>query len=68
MITPNLLRGEKVRLTAEPAVLANLTEIKTAPVILDNIDGNTELQVPLNLPEKVLAETHSVMVKIEIEK
>ncbi|MDD4084023.1 MAG: CdaR family protein [Acidaminococcaceae bacterium] len=59
---------EKVRLTAEPAVLANLTEIKTAPVILDNIDGNTELQVPLNLPEKVLAETHSVMVKIEIEK
>ena len=59
---------EKVKLTADPAVLAGITEIKTAPILLDNIEDDVEMQMPLNLPDKVLAETHSVLVKIQLEK
>jgi YbbR domain-containing protein len=59
---------EKVKLTADPAVLAGLSEIKTAPILLDNIEDDVEMQMPLNLPDKVLAETHSVLVKIQLEK
>lgn len=59
---------EKVKLTAEPAILAGVTEIKTAPILLDNIEDDVEMQMPLNLPDKVLAETHSVLVRIQLEK
>ena len=59
---------EKVKLTADPGVLAGITEIKTAPILLDNIEDDVEMQMPLNLPDKVLAETHSVLVKIQLEK
>ena len=59
---------EKVKLTADPAVLAGITEIKTAPILLDNIEDDVEMQMPLSLPDKVLAETHSVLVKIQLEK
>lgn len=59
---------EKVKLTAEPAVLAGISDIKTAPILLDNIDSDVEVQLPLSIPDKVLAETHSVLVKIKVEK
>ena len=59
---------EKVKLTADPGVLAGITEIKTAPILLDNIEDDVEMQMPLSLPDKVLAETHSVLVKIQLEK
>lgn len=59
---------EKIKLTADPAVLAGITEIKTAPILLDNIEEDVEMQMPLSLPDKVLAETHSVLVKIQLEK
>lgn len=59
---------EKIKITAEPSLLANIKEIKTAPVNLDNLESAVELQMPLDVPEKALAETHSVLVKIEIER
>ncbi|HIU63433.1 MAG TPA: hypothetical protein IAB06_00115 [Candidatus Avacidaminococcus intestinavium] len=57
-----------IKITAEPAMLAELKEIKTGAVNLDNISGDVELQMPLDIPEKALVETHSALVKIEIER
>lgn len=59
---------EAVKLTAEPAVLGNMTEVETAPIILDKLEGDIELQMPLNLPEKVLADAHTVLVNITFER
>ncbi len=62
-VTPNM-----VKLTAEPSLLANILEIKSAPIVLENITGDVELKVPLNIPDKVLADTHSTLVEIKLKK
>ena len=62
-VTPNV-----VKLTAEPSILANITELKTAPVVLDKLTGDIEVQMPLSIPEQVLADTHNVMVNIKLKK
>lgn len=59
---------QTVKLTAEPGLLANITEIKTAPVVLDKLSGDLEMQMPLSIPEKVLADTHNVLVNIKLKR
>lgn len=58
---------QTVRLTADPKVLGELKEIKTAPIVLDNITSNVELNMPLQIPDKVLADTHNVIVEITVK-
>lgn len=58
---------QTVRLTADPKVLGELREIKTAPIVLDNITSNVELNMPLQIPDKVLADTHNVIVEITVK-
>jgi len=62
------LTPDTVKLTAEPQVLGHLTEIKTAPVVLDRITGDVELKTPLQIPDNILADTHNVIVDIKIRK
>lgn len=57
-----------VKLTAEPSLLANLTEIKTAPIVLEKVTGDVELKVPLQVPDKVIADEHNAMVEIKLKK
>jgi YbbR domain-containing protein len=57
-----------VRLTADPKVLGQIKEIKTAPITLNNITSNVELNMPLQIPDNVMAETHSVKVEITVKK
>ena len=59
---------DKVKLTAEPAILSKIAELKTAPVVLDKLTGDIEVQMPLSIPEQVLADTHNVMVNIKLKK
>jgi YbbR domain-containing protein len=59
---------DKVKLTAEPGVLANIHSIKMAPVVLDKITGDVELKMPLKIPDNVLADTHNAIVEIKIKK
>ena len=59
---------EMVKLTAEPHLLSKLGVIKTAPVVLDKLTKSVELKMPLNIPDKVLAETHNVIVEIKLKK
>ena len=56
-----------MRLTADPKVLGELKEIKPAPIVLDNITSNVELNMPLQIPDKVLADTHNVIVEITVK-
>ena len=58
---------QTVRLTADPKVLGELKEIKTALIVLDNITSNVELNMPLQIPDKVLADTHNVIVEITVK-
>jgi len=62
-VTPNM-----VKLTAEPSLLANIVEIKSAPIVLEKLTGDVELKVPLNIPDKVLADTHNALVEIKLKK
>jgi len=62
-VTPNM-----VKLTAEPSLLANIVEIKSAPIVLEKLTGDVELKVPLKIPDKVLADTHSTLVEIKLKK
>lgn len=62
-ITPN-----SVRLTAEPKVLGGIKEIQTAPIVLNNITSDVELKMPLQIPDQVLADQHSVIVEITLQK
>jgi YbbR domain-containing protein len=62
-ITPS-----SVKLTADPKVLGQITEIQTAPIVLDNISDSVELKMPLQIPDQVMAETHSVIVEITVKK
>ena len=39
----------------------------TAPIVLDNIRSNVELNMPLQIPDKVLADTHNVIVEITVK-
>lgn len=57
-----------VKLTAEPKLLGHLNEIKTAPIVLEKITGDVELKMPLQIPDKVLADIHNVMVEIKLKK
>jgi YbbR domain-containing protein len=57
-----------VRLTADPKVLGQLKEIKTAPIMLNNLTSSVELNMPLQIPDKVMADVHSVVVEITIKK
>jgi len=63
-----IINPDTVKLTAEPKLINNLTEIKTAPVVLDKLTGDVELKMPLNIPDKVLAEAHNVIVEIKLKK
>jgi YbbR domain-containing protein len=63
-----IINPDTVKLTAEPQLINNLTEIKTAPVVLDKLTGDVELKMPLNIPDKVLAEAHNVIVEIKLKK
>ena len=58
---------QTVRLTADHKVLGELKEIKTAPIVLDNITSNVELNMPLQIPDQVLADTHNVIVEITVK-
>lgn len=59
---------ESVRLTAEPKVLGGIREILTAPIVLNNITSDVELKMPLQIPDQVLADQHSVIVEITLQK
>lgn len=59
---------QSVRLTAEPRVLGGIKEILTAPIVLDNITGDVQLKMPLQIPDQVLADQHSVIVDITLKK
>jgi Uncharacterized protein conserved in bacteria len=63
-----IVTPDTVKLTAEPQLISNLKEIKTAPVVLDKLTGDVELKMPLNIPDKVLADAHNVMVEIKLKK
>ena len=63
-----IVTPDAVKLTAEPQLISNLKEIKTAPVVLDKLTGDVELKMPLNIPDKVLADAHNVMVEIKLKK
>lgn len=56
-----------VRLTAEPKVLGGITQILTAPIVLNNLTSNVELKMPLQIPDQVLADQHSAIVEITLE-
>lgn len=56
-----------VKLTAEPSVLQNITEIRTQPVDLAKFSVNGNVEAVLLLPEKTMADTHTVKVHIEAE-
>ncbi len=58
---------ETVKLTAEPSILQNITEVKTHPVELSNFSTNSNIEAILLLPEKTMADTHTVKVHIEAE-
>ena len=58
----------EVKLTAEPKLLGHIGDIKTAPIVLDRLTGDVELKVPLQIPEKVLADNHNVLVEIKLKK
>lgn len=62
------LTPDTVKLTAEPRLLGNIQEIKTAPVVLDKITRDVELKMPLKIPDKVLADTHNAIIEIKIKK
>jgi YbbR domain-containing protein len=62
-ITPS-----SVRLTAEPKVLGGIKQILTAPIVLNNITSDVELKMPLQIPDQVLADQHSVLVEITLDK
>lgn len=57
-----------VRLTAEPKVLGGIKEILTAPIVLDNVTSDVQLKMPLQIPDQVLADEHSVLVDITLKK
>ena len=59
---------DSVRLTAEPKVLGGIREILTAPIVLNNITSDVELKMPLQIPDQVLADQHSVIVEITLQK
>ena len=61
-ITPS-----SVRLTAEPKVLGGIKQILTAPIVLNNITSDVELKMPLQIPDQVLADQHSVLVEITLQ-
>ena len=63
-----IVTPDTVKLTAEPQLISNLKEIKTAPVVLDKLTADVELKMPLNIPDKVLADAHNVMVEIKLKK
>ena len=56
-----------VKLTAEPSILQNLTEVRTQPVDLTKFSINGNVEAILLLPEKTMADTHTVKVHIEAE-
>lgn len=56
-----------VRLTAEPKVLGGITQILTAPIVLNNLTSNVELKMPLQIPDQVLADQHNAIVEITLE-
>ena len=56
-----------VKLTAEPAILQSITEVKTQPVDLGKFSANGNAEAVLLLPEKTMADTHTVKVHIEAE-
>lgn len=61
-------KPDMLNLTAVPSVLKELPEVKTAPIVLDKVTSNTELDMPLNLPPNVLADVHKVKVVIEVKE
>ena len=67
-LTDTKITPSSVKLTADPKVLGQITEIETAPIILDNISDSVELKMPLQIPDQVMAETHSVLVEIKVKK
>lgn len=56
-----------VKLTAEPSILQNLTEVRTQPIDLTKFSVNGNVEAILLLPEKTMADTHTVKVHIEAE-
>lgn len=56
-----------VKLTAEPSILQNLTEVRIQPVDLTKFSINGNVEAILLLPEKTMADTHTVKVHIEAE-
>ena len=56
-----------VKLTAEPSILQNLTEVRTQPVDLTKFSINGNVEAILLLPEKTMADTHTIKVHIEAE-
>ncbi|MFA7069031.1 MAG: CdaR family protein, partial [Acidaminococcaceae bacterium] len=68
MVDKIIVNPDVVKLTAEPHLLGKLSVIKTAPVVLDKLTEDVELKMPLNIPDKVLAETHNVLVEVKLKK
>ena len=65
--TGALTGGMTMKLTAEPSILQSITEVKTQPVDLGKFSANGNVEAVLLLPEKTMADTHTVKVHIEAE-
>mgnify|MGYP001016069886 CR=1 FL=1 len=52
----------------DPKVLGGIREILTAPIVLNNVTSDVELKMPLQIPDQVLADQHSVIVEITLQK
>lgn len=56
-----------IKLTAEPSLLKNIKEVQTQPINLEQFSTNGSAEVVLLLPEKTMADSHTVKVQIEAE-
>lgn len=56
-----------VKITAEPSVLKNIKEVRTQVIDLSKFGDNGNVEAVLLLPEKTMADTHTVKVHIEAE-
>lgn len=61
------LETSTVKIKGEKQAVNNVTLIKTEPLDLTSITGNTVLELNLNVPENVTVDTNMTTVKVNIE-
>jgi YbbR domain-containing protein len=61
------LKPDRIRLTGTTAMLAPIDTVKTRPINLEGASESFKKEVPLNLPEAIIADPPSRIVVAEIE-